>query len=255
MLFHKIFVFITRNNRTWKRNCSKMACAYFRHDEGSEQFHVTFRYINDIYGVNRQFNLSRCLSENVGFFLSRIGANVTKAFEKKKKKKQNEDVPNIVAKLYRNGNEVCGDIVCDQVVLDTEDLVLKILDTEYRIVLNAPWVDSLILPSIIMSGFPVYPLKLEISFAQRDQCIYSWFKSKQPTASGGNWQAIGSGYYYTPSNADLGCHLKLSCIPVNDTGEGLPTDVISKNPVEAGPGKCPFDDRHLFTQDVLPSGR
>ncbi|KAJ2953565.1 hypothetical protein O0L34_g1166 [Tuta absoluta] len=45
--------------------------------------------------------------------------------------------------------------------------------------------------------------------------------------------------------------LKLECIPENDTTTGPAVETISKNVVEAGPGRCPFEDRHVFTATKL----
>lgn len=36
---------------------------------------------------------------------------------------------------------------------------------------------------------------------------------------------------------------------------GPSVEVISKNIVEAGPGPCPFESRHLFTKDRLKDKR
>ncbi|CAH2066567.1 unnamed protein product, partial [Iphiclides podalirius] len=45
--------------------------------------------------------------------------------------------------------------------------------------------------------------------------------------------------------------LKLECIPVNDVTVGPTVETISKGQVEAGPGPCPFETRHLFTSSKL----
>ncbi|XP_046829333.1 2',5'-phosphodiesterase 12 isoform X2 [Vespa crabro] len=45
--------------------------------------------------------------------------------------------------------------------------------------------------------------------------------------------------------------LKLNCIPQNETHSGPSVEVESKNIIEAGPGHCPFDTRHMFTKSKL----
>ena len=38
---------------------------------------------------------------------------------------------------------------------------------------------------------------------------------------------------------------------MDGTRIGPEFEVISKNPITAGPGKCPFEDRHEFTKEKL----
>ncbi|KAF7382815.1 hypothetical protein HZH66_013217 [Vespula vulgaris] len=45
--------------------------------------------------------------------------------------------------------------------------------------------------------------------------------------------------------------LKLNCTPRNETESGPSIEVESKKVVEAGPGNCPFDTRHMFTKFKL----
>nr|CAD7442221.1 unnamed protein product [Timema bartmani] len=64
---------------------------------------------------------------------------------------------------------------------------------------------------------------------------------------------VGEGYFYTPSTSDIGHKLKLSCVPKNGDQEGPQSEVISSTSVGAGPGMCPFEKRHVFTKERLPS--
>nr|CAD7399154.1 unnamed protein product [Timema cristinae] len=64
---------------------------------------------------------------------------------------------------------------------------------------------------------------------------------------------VGEGYFYTPSTSDIGHKLKLNCVPKNGDQEGPQSEVISSTSVGAGPGMCPFEKRHVFTKERLPS--
>lgn len=50
-----------------------------------------------------------------------------------------------------------------------------------------------------------------------------------------------------PSNQDIGLRLKLCCTPKDGSRSGLAKELVSVGTVEAGPGACTFDNRHLYT--------
>jgi 2',5'-phosphodiesterase len=209
--------------------------------------------------VDRQFNFSRQLSEKVNDFLSRITANIERCVNKKKKRKkgtgeeEKQEGTNIEVALLRGGELVSGDQTCKDVLFDS-GLCLQILDNKFAVILNAPWVTSIRLPSNIMARFPVYPLKLEVLFADKSECRFFWYKNTS-TSHGKkipeDWVEVGSGYYYTPSTCDIGCHLKIVCTPQNGSACGPALEDVSTNPVGAGPGACPFELRHAFTKERL----
>ena len=45
--------------------------------------------------------------------------------------------------------------------------------------------------------------------------------------------------------------MKLEITPKESNRQGPKFEIISKNSVTAGPGKCPFEDRHAFTSEKL----
>ncbi|XP_069691663.1 2',5'-phosphodiesterase 12 isoform X1 [Periplaneta americana] len=243
---------------SFQQTTSKMQNAYIRYLDGAEQFQVSFQFKNESLGVDRQFNFSRQLSEKVNDFLARVTANIERSVNKKKKKKKvasgEETADNkIHVNLLRGEEIVPGDLICKD-VLFVSGLSLKILESKFSVVLNAPWVSLITLPSSIMAGFPAYPTKLEVLFAVITECNFCWYKNTSTTPGKNipeNWVEVGSGYYYTPSISDIGCHLKLVCAPQKGSVEGPTSDVVSTNPVEAGPGECPFESRHAFTKEQL----
>uniref|UniRef100_A0A6I8PMX7 2',5'-phosphodiesterase 12-like N-terminal domain-containing protein n=1 Tax=Ornithorhynchus anatinus TaxID=9258 RepID=A0A6I8PMX7_ORNAN len=150
--------------------------------------------------------------------------------------------------------------------------VLQIGDVKYKVERNPPAFTDLQLPRYMMAGFPVCP-KLGLEFAEPHASLFRWFKEAGPGAAGGGGGDGGSGaaastepssssssstisstgvseLVYTPSNADVGLRLKLRCTPGNGQRYGPSRELESHSPVEAGPGTCTFDQRHLYTKKV-----
>jgi 2',5'-phosphodiesterase len=62
---------------------------------------------------------------------------------------------------------------------------------------------------------------------------------------------VGDNHFqYLVQPSDIGYKLKVQCTPKSENNIGPPMEVISKNEVQAGPGQCPFEIRHAFTQDA-----
>ncbi|CAG9566998.1 unnamed protein product [Danaus chrysippus] len=189
---------------------------------------------------------------------TRIAANVQKACSKKNKKKgvNEEDID--VKILDERNNLVSEDCTCSELFTLNEPLKLIISEQCLDIVLNAPWVINLSLPKSIMVGFPVFPESLETLYTEKELTIYNWYRGKVNNSKGNEisdahveWNFIVSSFSYTPKAEDIGLKLKLECIPVNAKLSGPVVESISKNLVEAGPGSCPFETRHMFTPTKL----
>ncbi|XP_033228631.1 2',5'-phosphodiesterase 12 [Belonocnema kinseyi] len=247
--------------------------AYLRFDKGQENFEFTFRYVNPECKIDRQFNFNRKSAEPVSVFLKRVDNNVTKVVEKKKSKlkrkqkakgvtseepeeeKEPENSGDAVIKvaLLENESVVENHLPCGSVFENVLDLTLLLIGEKYSIRKNVPWVEEISLPKSILVGFPTYPSKFSSIYTNLKDSKFIWYKNlisdsprKQP-----KWVEIGNGYFYVPSAEDLGCQLKLSCIPGNENQTGPLIEVESQNLVEAGPGRCPFETRHAFTKDKL----
>ncbi|XP_067001852.2 2',5'-phosphodiesterase 12 isoform X2 [Anabrus simplex] len=233
-----------------------MEKAYVRRLEDSVDFHLSFHFQHEVYGINRQFNFNRQLSENVKELLSRIQTSIDKSltkYKKKLKKQKSEqtldDSCEIPVILMRDGEPVPGDTECRDVLFGEGRLCLRIFTTEFVVVLNAPWINMITLPTSIMVGFPVSPNRFETVFTLKDCSLFTWYRGDNKNED--SWFEVGSGFYYTPTVNDLGYHLKVTCVPGNKDKKGLPADAVSKNSVEAGPGQCPFELRHLFTAERI----
>ncbi|XP_047366288.1 2',5'-phosphodiesterase 12 isoform X1 [Vespa velutina] len=222
------------------------------HENGAETFDFMFRFEYPSLNVNRQFNFSRHINEKVDSFLKRINTNVSKVIVRKKKKFA-EEVDEIIKKdiyLYKNNIQINGDTLCETILKDVNDLKLVIFDITFIIKKNIPIVNGITLPSSLLCGFPIYPTKFESLYTDKKLSNFNWYKNdiSNPKQV---WLHVGDGYLYTPNVSDIGFRLKLNCIPQNETHSGPFVEVESKNIIEAGPGHCPFDTRHMFTKSKL----
>ena len=69
------------------------------------------------------------------------------------------------------------------------------------------------------------------------------------------WTEVSREKQYTPSNADIGHALKMECIPRNGEQSGFIKEIIAKHVIDAGPGFCPFENRHAFTSNYVDDER
>jgi len=53
------------------------------------------------------------------------------------------------------------------------------------------------------------------------------------------------GFFFVPTSDDINRFVKLVCVPRRGQVDGIPLEVVSKKVVEAGPGFCTFEDRHM----------
>ncbi|XP_011702462.1 PREDICTED: 2',5'-phosphodiesterase 12 isoform X1 [Wasmannia auropunctata] len=253
-----------RNKHCHPRHILKMNEAFLRYEKGNDMFDISFRYVDEVMKVDRQFNFSRQAAESVNNFLKRIDTNVCKILNRKaeRKKKKNaasevseltvNNVENGKIMLLKNDTKVDGEILCESLLQDSAELKLIIFEKTFLVKRNAPYIIKISLPSSILAGFPIYPSKFESLYTDMKQSTFDWYKNNPVKLY--SWTHVGNGYLYIPSVTDIGCHLKISCEPRNESDSGSRMEVESKNVVEAGPGQCPFDTRHQFTKHKL-SGR
>lgn len=69
------------------------------------------------------------------------------------------------------------------------------------------------------------------------------------------WDQIHTGTSYLPGIDDVGHLLKVECMPSDGVRVGEGVSTISKTEVSSGPGICPFEKRHRFTEQLMPPGR
>ncbi|XP_062842782.1 2',5'-phosphodiesterase 12 [Trichomycterus rosablanca] len=193
-------------------------------------------------------------SEQLGKVLARIANSTIKAQSKAKKSKKNKsentnsDVAEPQVKLYFNGDTVAEDTVNREAWRDGS--VLQVGDIEYKVEVNPPTFLTAQLPVSLLSGFPVCP-RLKVEFGDLKHSQFQWYKERAHDAHTGDegcWAEAGTERVFIPSNADVGLKLKLKCTPGNESRFGLAAELVSASTVEAGPGVCTFDNRHVYTQ-------
>lgn len=242
--------------------------AYLRYDRGDKSFQFSFRYTNADLNVDRQFNLSRSPDESIAKFLKRLDTNLDKILAKKRKRKAKKN-PSIEPEpvkedyvesgdiaLLRNEDVIDLDVPCQTLFENPSQITLRVFGTPYKIKVNVPWITSMGLPGSILAGFPVYPADFEAVHTDKTISQFIWYRncSKATTASQvyqNAWEEVGKGYLYTPTVSDIDCRLKLRCVPANQEQTGPIMEAESPNTVEAGPGQCPFETRHVFTREKL----
>ncbi|XP_033333947.2 2',5'-phosphodiesterase 12 [Megalopta genalis] len=230
------------------------------HDEDSDNFQVSLRYVNNDLNIDRQFNFRRTMNEPINNFLRRLDLNINNCITKKRKKgnkrKGTDDinstentVDNIetkMIKLMKNNSDLDGNVSWKTMLEDPSNIKLIIFDTEYMFKHNVPSVTKIQLPSCILVGFPAYPSTFVSQYVDKTKSTFNWYKCE-----GGKCIHVGEGYVYTPKLSNMGYKLKVSCIPRNNDQIGPMIEVVSNGVVEAGPGPCPFETRHTFTQSNL----
>ncbi|XP_034021063.1 2',5'-phosphodiesterase 12 [Thalassophryne amazonica] len=206
-------------------------------------------------------NVLRDQNETVGRALSRISQKVTQSQTKSKKSKRSrasepQEAPEPTeVKLFYN-----GDVVPDSALnADAwhDGSVLQIGELKYWVQRNAPTLTTAELPGSLLAGFPVCP-KVQVEFGNLEDSEFTWYKENSSPEAGvdascqdSSWTEIGQDRVYVPSNQDIGCRLKLYCTPKLGNRSGVTKEMVSEGTVEAGPGTCTFDNRHLYTVKVL----
>ncbi|XP_075992185.1 2',5'-phosphodiesterase 12 [Anticarsia gemmatalis] len=258
-----LFPFLRWSNRFFSTVISKSSAmnmnrCYFRYVQQEDKIDISF--LLDIKGSARQFNFSRNPSESLQILLGRIKTNIQKVINKANKKKKNsENDEDIQIQFCDADNKVIDEhSTCKELFQYSGPVKLKMLNNEYEVVFNSPWVLTMNLPQSILAGFPVYPENFETQYTKFDKCLFKWYTSITTNSQGRElndshlkWNLTGNTYSYTPSTEDIGMKLKLECTPGNGDTIGPSVEALSKNTIQAGPGNCPFETRHLFTKQKL----
>lgn len=246
---------------------STLPKVYVSHLDSDDTMKISFRYGN-LSLTERKFSFLRSKSELLEASLSRIRLKIDDAVTKrlsKKKKKSSEEVSPTIPYEPLLVTMTCNDEVIDATVQNTSawrtGCFLKVGDVTYEVCENPPTVASLSLPKSILAGFPVYP-RVTFEHSNAEESTFIWYRilTKQEVKSlseqeaqlvtsckGDHFLKVHIGYFYVASDDDIGHKLKLVCIPMCGATTGIEEEVISSSVVEVGPGKCPFEKRHLYT--------
>ncbi|XP_030061228.1 2',5'-phosphodiesterase 12 [Microcaecilia unicolor] len=227
--------------------CNRMQKAVVRCVPSESKLSISFTL------VGSQKHMQRDQSEQLGRVLSRIASNALKGQSKKSKKNRTEQ-PAAVEPLVRLSY---GDKVVAEDVINADawqdGAVLEVGDVKYLVERNPPTFKDVELPRYIMAGFPVCP-KLQIEFGKLEESDFQWYKAAKDGASADaveSWVEAGSERVFIPTNSDIGLKLKLRCRPGNSQRYGSAQELEVNCTVEAGPGNCAFDNRHLYTKKII----
>ncbi|KAM4652768.1 2',5'-phosphodiesterase 12 [Discoglossus pictus] len=194
-------------------------------------------------------HMQREQSEPLGKALARIATNAAKGQNKKSKKPRPEQAAEPPVRLYYLGQAVSEEALNAEAWQD--GAVLQVGELRYRVERNPPTIRELELPRHIMAGFPVCP-KLQLEFGEADKTLFVWCKAKAASSpeeqAEEEWEEAGHQRVFTPAVSDIGLRLKLKCTPGNGERHGASRELEVGSPVEAGPGACTFDHRHLYTR-------
>nr|XP_033781610.1 2',5'-phosphodiesterase 12 [Geotrypetes seraphini] len=240
----------------WLANgCSGMERAVVRCVPSESKLSISFSLDGS------QKRMQRDQSEQLGRALARIASNALKGQMKAKKSKQKrtEQAAAAVEPLVRlcHGDKV---VAPDVINVDAwqDGAVLEVGEVKYLVERNPPTFKDAELPRCVMAGFPVFP-KLQIEFGELEESHFQWYKEAKDSAGtdaaasaavGSRWVEAGSERVFTPTNADIGLKLKLKCTPGNSQRYGVARELEIICSVEAGPGTCAFDHRHLYTNKI-----
>lgn len=229
---------------------------------------ISFEYAHN-NSAAREYNADRQKSELTGNTLTRISANINKQINKKAKKRKRQDgaeeLEEVTVKLFESDENtpVSEDIPLVEAL--KHERVVMIESQKYIIDLNPPLCQKVTIPQTAMVGFPIFP-QLQVEFCNLGDSEYLWEKvkyedekcdiksQKPPPAKEAERSEVGTSLMYTPSNSDIGYRLSLTCTPKNGQRSGKSVTVESKFEVTAGPGFCPFENRHLYTQKETGTG-
>lgn len=227
----------------------------------TDKLSVEFNYSHN-GATSKQFRMERLKAEEWGQTLSRLKNSITSKFLKRKRKKKEEatEEEDVQLKFTVNGVEMDTESkVCVSDVLKHGSEVC-INEQKYKVSVNPPTVGKIELPKSLMAGFPVFP-KINFLFANPAECEYCWnrvhpnHQNISMAERSENTEYLSQDKMYTPSNEDIGYKLEVTCVPRQGERSGLPVSAISKVDIEAGPGTCPFETRHMYTAELTDSTR
>ncbi|XP_018335534.1 2',5'-phosphodiesterase 12-like [Agrilus planipennis] len=162
-------------------------------------------------------------------------------------KKGKENV-NIKVKITANGKPAAKYSCWDFINLEN-NVVLQVNEQIYDVTLNAPFVQSVLLPKVLFIENDIVPINLKVIHAVDHMCKYQWHKSKDKI----NWEVVGNEFRYKPKPDDLDYFLRLTIYPINRQTEGPIFQIISENEIKQLylPIGCPFEESHRLTHSKL----
>ncbi|KAF5278710.1 hypothetical protein FQA39_LY18359 [Lamprigera yunnana] len=156
----------------------------------------------------------------------------------------------ITASLTVDGVDVKDDINLKEFMdIPKKNIVFTIAKQSFEVIINAPLVKELLLPKVIFANYFHEPTKFKRAYTVKQLSDFIWYSSTDKVV----WTIVHKSFKYKPNINQLGKYLKFKCIPRNSEGEGPHFEVICEIPVAEIrlPSKCPFNERHLYTNTWL----
>ncbi|KAG4072368.1 hypothetical protein HA402_004300 [Bradysia odoriphaga] len=168
---------------------------------------------------------------------------------------ERQDSTLVSVKMVRNGVPI-NELNLLEIASSTDEVELYILDEPFAVTFNVPWISSIMLPSSILASCYVYPSQMDMQCCNSDETLFEWYRGKQignETEDRISWTHISDAPIYLAQPSDVGHKLKVVCTPRNGSKTGPKAECVSSCAVEAAPGVCLFEPRHLYTQQRLPN--
>ncbi len=155
-----------------------------------------------------------------------------------------------------------------------ENYMLQLNDQTFRVRINLPSVDKIIVPKLLLAGLPV-AAKLECSDEVQRHSMFSWYASealfddddkkpdpshkKKPKAfdlSNVKWRKVDEARGRRVSvieKESVGRLIRVECVPSDGQREGVAVEAVSTTVVVAGPDvdSLPMSERHKLTASCL----
>ena len=273
--------------RVAHRTMCELARVFVRSVENEERLQISFRYHPDGQmppTKQRVYNFDRLKTEGlertIGHIATKINSVVAKRLKRRNKSLGVEATPAEVRVLLSEDGSVISSSEPNESAW-AQGRCMQIDDQLFHVCVNVPTIRKLSLSQPMMVGFPVYA-NINLEFADVADCEFTWYRlSNGLTATSsieyGNLSADDSeeresnaaqtykknkqkgltavkvfvGRSYIPTLEDIGCQLKLECVPVRGEVFGEMVTTESSGVVHNGPTiLCPFEKRHKLTEHL-----
>ncbi|XP_018497694.1 2',5'-phosphodiesterase 12 [Galendromus occidentalis] len=258
---------IRRSNMT---STEKRRLAFVSLNEEKQKMLLSFRLQSEII-PDRMFTLNRGLDEALEIALTRTKKNITveaeKRMRRKRKKSEDEDIetPEFEVHVEDPLGKVLEPFLSNREAFKTGN-TLKVGTHSFLIVVNAPTIVRLDLPSMLIVGCPVQAY-VSLEHAKLEDCVFSWWiKAPKFTAiekypeddvrkiKGRTFLRLNgecSNIFY-PTEEHVGQNLMVECEPRREDAEGVRIQEISDSVVTHPTGYNLYDDRLKLTAEILP---
>lgn len=227
---------------------TNMERAYFRELKYSNQCELVFplKITNEKSEtiIDQEIQSVRQRTDNIHSLLEHTVNKIKKILEQAKNINLEINIS-----LTQNGKDILGTTPCATVISTYKDVMFTICKQTFKLIMNAPLVQSATLPVILYVNYSVQPIRFKTLNAEKNLSEYSWYTSPDKLT----WTKVGSTYKYMPTENDINKFLKFQCIPKNSNAEGPVFEIISDMPTEemGALPKCPFEKRHEHTKTKL----